>query len=101
MIKRLQQWKMARTIKKHRDNKNLVMGVTWYRPEQWHLLQEISEDKENFAKTYEESLVDSENKMNITPFGRTIVLDRRTPWSRRYIPGTQSWAYPLDIHRGI
>ncbi len=54
---------MTQTIKKHRDKKNLVMGVTWYRPEQWHLLQEISEDKENFDKTYEESLVDSENKI--------------------------------------
>ena len=63
MLKRLQKWKMARTIKKHRDNKNLVMGVSWYRSEQWHLLQEISEDKENFDKTYEESLVDSENKI--------------------------------------
>jgi len=60
MMKRLQQWKMARTIKENSDKKNLVMGVTWHRPEQWHLLQEISEDKENFDKTYEESLVDSE-----------------------------------------
>jgi hypothetical protein len=63
MLKRLQQWKMFRTIRKHRDKKNLVMGVTWYRSEQWHLLQEISEDKEHFDKTYEESLVDSENKI--------------------------------------
>ncbi len=63
MIKRLQQWKMARAIRKHRDKKNLVMGVTCYRAEQWHRLQEISEDKENFDKTYEESLVDSENKI--------------------------------------
>ena len=45
MIKRLQKWKMFRTIRKHRDKKNLVMGMTWYRPEQWHLLREISEDK--------------------------------------------------------
>jgi hypothetical protein len=63
MVKHLQRWKMARAIKKHRDKKNLVMGVTWYRPEQWHLLQEISEDKENFDKTYEESVLDSENKI--------------------------------------
>ena len=63
VLKRLQQWKMFQTIKKHRDKKNLVMGVTCYRAEQWHRLQEISEDKENFDKTYEESLVDSENKI--------------------------------------
>lgn len=61
--KRLQPWELAQTIKKHRDNKNLVMGVTWYRPEQWERLQEISEDKESFDMTYEESLVDSENKV--------------------------------------
>ena len=63
MMKRLQQWKMAQTIKKHRDNKRLVMGVTWYRAEQWERLREISEDKDNFDKTYEESLVDSEHKV--------------------------------------
>ena len=63
MIKRLQQWKMARTIKKHRDNKNLVMGVSWYRPEQWDRLRELSEDKEHFEMTYEESLVDSGNEI--------------------------------------
>src|SRR6266487_4707920 len=39
--------------------------------------------------------------MNITPFGRTLTVDRRTPWSRGYIPGTQSWAYLPRIHRGI
>ena len=61
--KRLQPWELAQTIKKHRDNKNLVMGVAWYRPEQWERLREISEDKENFDMTYEESLVDSENKV--------------------------------------
>ena len=63
MMKHLQRWKMARAIKKHRDKKNLVMGVTWYRPEQWERLREISEDKENFDKTYEESLVDSEHQV--------------------------------------
>jgi hypothetical protein len=56
MLKRLQQWNMARTIKKHRDNQSLIMGVTCYRPEQWHLLQEVSEDTENFDKTYEPGL---------------------------------------------
>jgi hypothetical protein len=51
MLERLQQWKMWRTIKQHRDNKTLLMGVSWFRPEQWDRLREISEDKENFEMT--------------------------------------------------
>jgi hypothetical protein len=39
------------------------MGVTWYHPELWDRLREIVEDKENFDKTYEESVLDSENKI--------------------------------------
>ena len=39
--------------------------------------------------------------IKITPFGRTITLDRRIPSSRYYIQGTQAWAYRLGIHRGI
>src|SRR5262249_8006838 len=39
--------------------------------------------------------------LNITPRGRTMALDRRTPWSRHCILDTQSWAYRLYIHRGI
>jgi hypothetical protein len=63
VIKRLQQWKMFRTIRKHRDRNNLVMGVSWYRADQWHRLWEISEDKQTFEITYEASLVDSEKKI--------------------------------------
>jgi len=63
MIKRFRQWKIARTMKKHRDNKTLVMGVTWYRPEQWELLKEVVEDKENFNKAYEKSRLESEMKI--------------------------------------
>ncbi len=63
MLKRIQQWRMFRKVKKHRDSKSLVMGVSWYRPEQWERLREISEDKEHFEMTYEESLLDSENKI--------------------------------------
>ena len=63
MLKRIQQWSMFRKFKKHRDSKSLVMGVSWYRPEQWERLREISEDKEHFEMTYEESLLDSENKI--------------------------------------
>ena len=63
MVKRFQRRKIARMIKKHRDKKNLVMGVSWYRPEQWELLKEIVEDKENFDKTYEQSCMESEKKI--------------------------------------
>src|SRR6266516_1841421 len=62
MLKSLQQWNMWQTIKQHRDSKTLIMGVSWYRPEQWERLREISEDKETFAISYEASLVESEKK---------------------------------------
>ena len=63
MLKSLQQWNMWQTIKQHRDSKTLIMGVSWYRPEQWDRLREISEDKETFAIPCEASLVESEKKM--------------------------------------
>jgi hypothetical protein len=63
MLKSLQQWKMWQTIKQHRDSKTLIMGVSWYRPEEWDRLREISEDKETFALSYEASLVESEKKI--------------------------------------
>ena len=63
MLKSLQQWNMWRTIKHHRDNQTLLIGVSWYRPEQWERLREISEDKETFAIPYEASLVESEKKI--------------------------------------
>jgi hypothetical protein len=55
MLKSLHQWNMWQTIKQHRDSKTLIMGVSWYRPEQWERLREISEDKENFALSYDDS----------------------------------------------
>ena len=63
MLKRLQQWNMWRTIKKRRDTKTLLMGVSWYRPEHWERLREIAEDKDTFAIPYEDSLVESEQKI--------------------------------------
>jgi hypothetical protein len=63
MFKSLQPWKMWQTIRRHRDSKTLIMGVSWYRPEQWERLREISEDKETFAVSYEVSLVESEKKI--------------------------------------
>ena len=50
---------MWQTIKQHRDSKTLIMGVSWYRPEQWERLREISADKETFAISYDASLVES------------------------------------------
>ena len=39
--------------------------------------------------------------LKLTPCGRTMALDRRTPWSRHCILDTQSWASRLYIPRGI
>ena len=50
-------------MRQHRDSKTFIMGVSWYRPEQWERLREISEDKETFAISYEASLVESEKKI--------------------------------------
>ena len=63
MLKSLQQWNMWQTIKQHRDSKTLIMGVSWYRPEQWERLREISEDKETFAIPYDALLAESEKKI--------------------------------------
>ena len=63
MLTSLQQGNMWQTIKQHRDSKTLLMGVSWYRPEQWERLREISEDKETFAIPYEASLIESEKKI--------------------------------------
>src|SRR5215831_5285816 len=63
MFKSLQQWHMWQTIKQHRNRKTLIMGVSWYRPEQWERLREISEDKATFDPSYEESLVTWEKKI--------------------------------------
>jgi hypothetical protein len=63
MLKSLQQGNMWQTIKHHRDTKTLLMGVSWYRADQWERLREISEDKETFAIPYEASVVESEKKI--------------------------------------
>ena len=36
--------------------------------------------------------------IKLTPFGRTLTLDRRIPSSHHYIPGTQAWACHPGIH---
>ena len=63
MLKSLQQGNMWQTIKQHRDSKTLIMGVSWYRPEQWERLREIAEDKATFDTSYEASLVEWEKKI--------------------------------------
>src|SRR5262245_10178872 len=63
MIKSIYHRKMWQTIKQHRAKKTLLMGVSWYRPEQWERLREISEDKATFAISYEASLIESEKKI--------------------------------------
>ena len=44
---------------------------------------------------------DDTTLVNITPCGRTIALDRHTPWSHLDIPDTQAWACRPGIHHGI
>ena len=63
MLKSLQQGNMWQTIKQHRDSKTLLMGVSWYRPEQWERLREIAENKATFDTSYEASLVEWEKKI--------------------------------------
>jgi hypothetical protein len=54
---------MLRTIKKHRDSKTLITGVSWYRAEQWDRLREISAYKATFETPYEASLLEWEKKI--------------------------------------
>jgi hypothetical protein len=63
MLKNLQRWKRWQTMRQHRDSKTFIMGVSWYRPEQWERLREISEDKATFDTSYEESRVTWEKKI--------------------------------------
>jgi transposase len=50
------------------------------------------------AKLYNE---ENAAHLHITPYGRTMTLDPRTPWSRGCIRDTQSSASCLDIPPGI
>ena len=38
------------------DNKRVVVGIAWYRPEQWTLMLSLIPDPEVFPQTYEEWL---------------------------------------------
>src|SRR4030095_12208397 len=86
MLKSLQQWNMWQTIKQHRDSKTLIMGVSWYRPEQWARLREISEDKATFDTSYEESLVEWEKKIQdleaqgMRPIKVEVDVEELLPW---------------------
>jgi hypothetical protein len=86
MLKNLQQWKMWQTIRQHRDSKTLIMGVSWYRPEQWERLREISADKATFDTPYEASLVEWEKKIRdletqgIRPIKVEVDVDELLTW---------------------
>jgi hypothetical protein len=47
-------WSGARIAEDGRLDEEVVMGVGWYKPEQWERLREVSEDGEEMAETYEE-----------------------------------------------
>ena len=34
------------------NNERMVMGVAWYKPEQWDRLLEVSEDRDDMQKTF-------------------------------------------------
>ncbi len=39
-----------------------IISVSWYQKVQWERLREISSDKENFKKSYEQMLSETESK---------------------------------------
>ncbi len=51
-------------IKGKKKNKpRIVVGVAWYRPEQWQRLREISVDVDDLENTYEEWLHSAEENL--------------------------------------
>jgi len=69
-------------MKKHRKKKESVkinLAVAWYKPEQWEMLCEISEDSDQLEETYGEWLAHAEKTLkNIIAqgvFPEKILLD--------------------------
>ena len=46
------------------NESNLIVGIAWYRPEQYELLRALSADADSMANTYEEWLVGVTKTMN-------------------------------------
>ena len=40
-------------MKKTSNKTRLITGIAWYRPEQWELLREVSEDVDNLEETFD------------------------------------------------
>jgi hypothetical protein len=51
-------------MKQSKEPKNrIVIGVAWYRPEQWQRIREISSDSDDLEDTYEEWLSSAEQNL--------------------------------------
>jgi hypothetical protein len=51
-------------MKQSKEPKNrIVIGVAWYRPEQWQRIREISSDRDHLEDTYEEWLSSAEQNL--------------------------------------
>jgi hypothetical protein len=48
------------SMKKTRNQSEIIAGVAWYRPEQWQRLREVSEDADNLEETYDAWLKSAE-----------------------------------------
>src|SRR5215471_14275028 len=68
----------------------------------WAVIVSVQGTEENrFYEKIGDYSVSGQGQLHITPYGRTMTLDPRTPWSRRGIWDTQSSASCLDIPPGI
>lgn len=59
--------------RKFKKNRQINVGVGWYREEQWRLLREVSEDGEKLENTYFEWVVNAnETIKNIETLGHSV-----------------------------
>ncbi len=65
MAKRMRQ---ANTKKKYSSKKSretaAILGIAWYRPEEWPRLLEIAADRDELEDTYEEWLKNAETRLH-------------------------------------
>ena len=52
-------------MKKHRNKEKTVVGIAWYRPEQWKLLREVSADVKNLEETHSEWMAEANKTLAI------------------------------------
>ena len=88
-----------------KNNKELVTGVAWYRPEQWHRLLDISVDRDELEATYEEWLIQAEDGFTeITQSGISLIkvdidVEELLKWANdkgRIIDGNTRVEYTIE-----